>query len=65
MLAILKLVFAYRAVCRKARAYGELSITFLFSTGSWPGIDMHIGHVWVFSSPPKCVEQPQYIFDSV
>src|SRR5438034_6365946 len=36
-----------------------------FSTGNAPGKPRHTGHVFEFGTSPKCVEQPQKIFDAV
>src|SRR5712692_6585065 len=36
-----------------------------FSTGSAPGKPRHTGHVFELGASPKCVEQPQKIFDAV
>ena len=37
------------------------SSTFLFRTGSVPGIPVHTGQVWELGLPPKAVEHPQKI----
>ena len=40
----------------------ENSTTFLFKTGSTPGMPRQIGHVFVFGGAPKAVVHPQKIF---
>src|SRR6185369_11238423 len=41
------------------------STTFLFNTGSAPGMPRQTGQVWELGSEPNAVEQPQKILESV
>src|SRR3546814_9506629 len=56
----LRLIFAFRP--RPVRT--ACSTTYLFSTGSIPGMAASTSETWLFGSAPNAVEAPENSFDS-